>query len=157
MAVDRVAGPIYWSINLKSFHSGFPPAKARGYIYTMHTIESLYSIPRYREIDVTLREVWLREEGRKLRLIYEGGTLTDCFDDEIEPKEKIKDDIEEDICSLDMKILKERGTDIEFLSPNDFSPKNIAHWFTSPNELRRRCIRVRNRTRSQALSQNGQP
>ncbi|XP_046622896.1 uncharacterized protein LOC124306344 isoform X1 [Neodiprion virginianus] len=107
------------------------------------------------DIDVTLREVWIKNEGRKLQLIYEGGILSDCFD--VEADQDADDDRE---CSGSSRPEiedededeEEKGDEAVF----QVTEKNIADWFVSAEDLRRQCFRVRTRTRNQVMARHGQ-
>ncbi|XP_012255334.2 uncharacterized protein LOC105685636 isoform X5 [Athalia rosae] len=105
------------------------------------------------EIDVTLREVWLQRENRKLQLIYEGGILSDCFDEKITDRGSDDDSAEE--CRVKMPPQEERkgeGAGAESPSADSSAFGGIGDWFASADDLRRRCSRIRTRVRNQVLA-----
>ncbi|XP_012150279.2 uncharacterized protein LOC100880435 [Megachile rotundata] len=92
--------------------------------------------------EVALRQVWL-QETRKLQLIYEAGSLTDCLD------EKIENDDES--CSSSAYDYDDDAS-IEMFDM-DSIPQGLS-WLSSASEMRHRCAHVRNRARNQLIAQH---
>ncbi|XP_006613690.1 uncharacterized protein LOC102681151 [Apis dorsata] len=103
--------------------------------------------------DVALRQVWIQKTGRKLQLIYEGGTLTDCMDDILTDSEErsctssthLDDDYDDEIS---VELFEVDGQEDALRIPQDLS------WLSSVSNLRHRCTHVRNRARNQLISQH---
>lgn len=105
-----------------------------------------------RSADVALRQIWLQQTSRKLQLIYEGGTLTDCVD------EKIANDSERSCTSNTGSDDYDDETSVELFDVDDQEdtlgiPQSLS-WLSSTSELRHRCTRVKNRAKNQLLSQH---
>ncbi|XP_034942216.1 uncharacterized protein [Chelonus insularis] len=96
------------------------------------------------DTSVALREVEIR--GKKLQLIYEGDSLTDCVDER---------SIDQDICRYHDQIwsidIKEK---FQVFDDHDVTtlPSEI-WWLQSTGELGRKCHRVKSQTRNQVLRQ----
>ncbi|XP_047368245.1 uncharacterized protein LOC124956461 [Vespa velutina] len=115
------------------------------------------TIVNWGDIDVTLRQVWEHNTGRKLQLIYEGGSLTDCIDEELERGD-------EGFClsnihSDDYDDEAEAAVVDEVYEYNDLesSTSTISRdfsWLSSTSELRHRCNRLRTKTRNQVIAQH---
>lgn len=101
---------------------------------------------------MALRQVWLQETGRRLQLIYEGGSLTDCLD------EKLEDDDDGESCSSSVYSDDyDDDTSIEVFDVDDENPSRIPHglsWLSSTSELRHRCSHVRTKARNQLIAQH---
>lgn len=104
-----------------------------------------------RYTDVALRQVWIQKTGRKLQLIYEGGTLTDCMDDILTDSDErsctshLDDDYDDEIS---VELFEVNGQEDASRIPQDLS------WLSSVSNLRHRCTHVRNRARNQLISQH---
>ncbi|KAG7203330.1 hypothetical protein KM043_010418 [Ampulex compressa] len=103
------------------------------------------------DTDVALRQVWLQDTGRKLQLIYEGGTLTDCVDEELAEGDERSclssaryDDYDDEASIEVFELDAEDASRI----PQDLS------WLSSTSDLRHRCDHVRARTRNQVIAQH---
>ena len=107
-----------------------------------------------RDTEVALKQAWLQEAGRKLQLIYEGGTLTDCVDEKLDAEDErscmssthLDDDDYDD------------GTSVELFDVDDEEdslriPQNLS-WLSSTLDLRHRCAHLRTRARNQLISQH---
>ncbi|XP_057320179.1 uncharacterized protein LOC130664384 isoform X1 [Microplitis mediator] len=94
------------------------------------------------DINVALREIEVN--GKKLQLIYEGDSLTDCVDER---------SIDKDICYDDDNI---RTDDIEekFKVIEETVPPREIEWIKSYDDLHRRCHLVKSQARSQVLRQH---
>ncbi|XP_076234323.1 uncharacterized protein LOC143179144 isoform X2 [Calliopsis andreniformis] len=113
------------------------------------------TIVNWGNTDVALRQVWLQDTGRKLQLIYEGGTLTDCVDGEI-----ADDENDERTCSSSVHSDADYDdeTSIEVFDVDDKEnnsriPQDLS-WLSSTSELRHRCAHVRTRARNQVIAQH---
>ena len=94
----------------------------------------------FRDTNVALREVLLEDSRRKLQLVYEGDTLTDCIDESLQNNE-------DNICSMDLHT---EGTEVSEASieivkneggKEKTQPELI--WLASIPELRNRCSNVK--------------
>lgn len=96
----------------------------------------------FRDINVALREIEVN--GKKLQLIYEGDSLTDCVDER---------SIDKDICYEDDNIWTD---DIEekFKVIEETVPPREIEWIESYDDLHRRCHLVKTQARSQVLRQH---
>ncbi|XP_076656933.1 uncharacterized protein LOC143361438 [Halictus rubicundus] len=116
------------------------------------------TVVNWGDTDVALRQVWLQETGRKLQLIYEGGSLTDCVDEELVDGDDSScassthsgddyDHDDDDEASIEVFDVDEQHEDASRI-PQDLS------WLSSTSELQRRCARVRARPRNQLIRQH---
>ncbi|XP_076164275.1 uncharacterized protein LOC143145123 isoform X1 [Ptiloglossa arizonensis] len=118
-----------------------------------HGICAKETVVNWGDTDVALRQVWLQEIGRKLHLIYEGGTLTDCVD------EKLTDGDERSCSSSAHTDDYDVQASIEVFEVDDNEkdapriPRDLS-WLTSASELRHRCAHVRTRARNQVIAQH---
>lgn len=106
-----------------------------------------------RDMDVALRQVWLQETARKVQLIYEGGTLTDCVDEKLDVDDERSctssthlDDDYDDETSVEL-------FDVDDQEDSSRIPQDLS-WLSSTSDLRHRCTHVRNRARNQLISQH---
>ncbi|XP_029170784.1 uncharacterized protein LOC114940334 [Nylanderia fulva] len=112
------------------------------------------TVVNWGNMDVMLREVWLRKSSRKLQLIYAGETLTDCIDEKLTPW----DDSECLAGSRRVYHYHDDGDEVSIevfrLDGEDASriPHNLS-WLLSSSELHYQCERVRMRVRGQVAAQ----
>ncbi|KZC06315.1 PREDICTED: uncharacterized protein LOC107194548 [Dufourea novaeangliae] len=111
------------------------------------------TVVNWGDTDVALRQVWLQETGRKLQLIYEGGTLTDCVDEKLPvwdegccPSSAHSADYDYQTSSI--VVFDVDGHEDASRIPQDLS------WLSSTSELRHRCDRFRTRARNQLVAQH---
>ncbi|XP_017790819.1 PREDICTED: uncharacterized protein LOC108572981, partial [Habropoda laboriosa] len=112
------------------------------------------TIVNWGDTDVALRQVWLQETARKLQLIYEGDTLTDCVDEELTDDDEGSctssahsvDDYDDDGASVEL-------FDVDVQKDALRIPESLS-WLSSTSELRHRCAHVRNRARNQLVAQH---
>lgn len=106
-----------------------------------------------RDTEVALKQVWLQEAGRKLQLIYEGSTLTDCVDEKLDG-----DDGRSCTSSTHLDDDYDHETSVELFDVDDQEdslriPQNLS-WLSSTFDLRHRCTHQRNRARNQLITQH---
>ncbi|KAI4500882.1 hypothetical protein M0802_004093 [Mischocyttarus mexicanus] len=116
------------------------------------------TIVNWGDIDVTLRQVWEQNSGRKLQLIYEGGSLTDCIDEELARGDERScllsnihsDDYDDEATTafVQDEVFQFDDDNLSTVSQQDFS------WISSTSEIRHRCNRLRTRTRNQVIAQH---
>ncbi|XP_048261667.1 uncharacterized protein LOC100642516 isoform X1 [Bombus terrestris] len=111
------------------------------------------TIVNWGDTDVALRQVWLQETARKVQLIYEGGTLTDCVDEKLDVGDERSctssthlDDDYDDETSVEL-------FDVDDQEDSSRIPQDLS-WLSSTSDLRHRCTHVRNRARNQLISQH---
>lgn len=137
----------------------------RGFVVTrIHTDGKVERVIRWRgicaketivnwgDIDVTLRQVWEQSAGRKLQLIYEGGSLTDCIDEEL-----ARGDERSCLSSIHSDDYDDEAVVEVFEFDDDESTSTVSQdffWLSSTAELRHRCNRLRTRTRNQVIAQH---
>ncbi|XP_076666196.1 uncharacterized protein LOC143367850 isoform X2 [Andrena cerasifolii] len=95
----------------------------------------------------------LGETGRRLQLIYEGGTLADCVDEQLD-----EDDERSCASSGPADVDYDDEASIEVFDVEDEEdawriPQDLS-WLSSTSELRHRCARVRARARNQVVAQH---
>ncbi|XP_076226279.1 uncharacterized protein LOC116427502 isoform X2 [Nomia melanderi] len=110
------------------------------------------TVVNWGDTDVALRQVWLQETGRKLQLIYEAGSLTDCVDEEL------VDGDEGSCASSTHSGDYDDEASIEVFDVDEHEdasriPQDLS-WLSSTSELRHRCARVRSRARNQLVGQH---
>ncbi|XP_054010913.1 uncharacterized protein LOC128893733 isoform X1 [Hylaeus anthracinus] len=119
-------------------------------IIRWHGICAKETVVNWGDTDVALRQVWLQETGRRLQLIYEGGTLTDCVDEKLSRGD-------EDSCSSSVQSDDyDAQASIEVFEVDDDASR-IPHdlsWLSSMSELRHRCVHVRTRAKNQVIAQH---
>lgn len=105
----------------------------------------------FRDTNVALREVLLKDSRRKLQLIYEGDTLTDCVDESLR-KEDDND------CSMDLRSEDRSSGEakIEIFGGEGGSDPAAPElgWLAGTRELRNRCSDVKTRARNQLIAQH---
>lgn len=111
------------------------------------------TIVNWGDTDVALRQVWLQETGRKLQLIYEGGTLTDCVDEELNADDgsdggSCSSSVHPDADYDDETSIEVFDVDDE--EDNSRIPQDLS-WLSSTSQLRHRCARLRARARNQVI------
>ena len=111
------------------------------------------TVVNWGDTDVALRQVWLQETGRRLQLIYEGGTLADCVDEQLD-----EDDERSCASSGPADVDYDDEASIEVFDVEDEEdawriPQDLS-WLSSTSELRHRCARVRARARNQVVAQH---
>lgn len=113
----------------------------------------MYTCVFDRDAEVALKQVWLQKAGRKLQLIYEGGTLTDCVDEKLDA-----DDERSCTSSTHLDHDYDDETSVELFDVDDQEnslriPQNLS-WLSSTLDLRHRCAHLRNKARNQLISQH---
>ncbi|KAF7380101.1 hypothetical protein HZH66_014456 [Vespula vulgaris] len=114
------------------------------------------TIVNWGDIDVTLRQVWEQNTGRKLQLIYEGGSLTDCIDEELErgDERSCLSNIHSDDYDDEAEAVIDEVFEYNDVESSTSTVSRDFSWLSSTSELRHRCNRLRTRTRNQVIAQH---
>ncbi|KAL2723349.1 hypothetical protein V1477_019200 [Vespula maculifrons] len=100
--------------------------------------------------------VWEQNTGRKLQLIYEGGSLTDCIDEELErgDERSCLSNIHSDDYDDEAEAVIDEVFEYNDVESSTSTVSRDFSWLSSTSELRHRCNRLRTRTRNQVIAQH---